>query len=203
MCSSLEKGSVYLLLWVDKHDDAYNWAKRKTCLVNEVSGALQIVDIEEAAITAETLSQRNDSSAAGRFEDIKDKHLMHLGVPEILLPALRQVVTDEDVEQILPHLPREASDAVLMLAADYNLETVFRELEKSQETQPVNPDDLETALQNDDSLSRFMVITDDTALDEMQALVRRSWLCTEPSGLLRTDLMTLAIASSSPRSPKT
>ena len=168
-------GSVYLLLWVDKHDDAYNWAKRRTCLVNEVSGALQIVDIEDAAVTAEKLSQRNPISATGRFEDIKDKHLMRLGVPEILLPALRQVVTDEDVEQILPHLPREASDAILMLAADYNLDTVFRQLEKSQEAQLVNPDDLETALQNDDSLSRFMVITDDTALDEMLAAPLEKW----------------------------
>ncbi|PZO13340.1 MAG: DNA helicase [Leptolyngbya foveolarum] len=170
-----DQGSVYLLLWVDKHDDAYNWAKRRTCLVNEVSGALQIVDIEDAAVTAEKLSQRNASSSTGRFEDIKDKHLMRLGVPEILLPALRQVVTDDDVEQILPHLPREASDAILMLAADYDLETVFRQLEKTQATQPVNPDDLETALQNDDSLSRFMVITDDTALDEMLAAPLEKW----------------------------
>lgn len=170
-----DTGSVYLLLWVDKHDDAYNWAKRRTCLVNEVSGALQIIDIEDAAVTAEKLSQRNSSRSAGRFEDIKDKHLMRLGVPEILLPALRQVVTDEDVEQILPHLPREASDAILMLAADYDLDAVFRQLEKSQATQPVNPDDLETALQNDDSLSRFMVITDDTALDEMLAAPLEKW----------------------------
>lgn len=100
---------------------------------------------------------------------------MRLGVPEILMPAIRQVVTDEDVEQILPHLPREASDAILMLAADYELDTVFRQLEKSQEIQPVNPDDLETALQNDDSLSRFMVITDDTALDEMLAAPLEKW----------------------------
>ena len=170
-----DKGSVYLLLWVDKHDDAYNWAKRRTCVVNEVSGALQIVDIEEAAVTAEKISQRNPRSSTGRFEDIKDKHLMRLGVPEILMPALRQVVTDEDVEQILPHLPREASDAILMLAADYDLDTVFRQLEKTQEAQPVNPDDLETALQNDDSLSRFMVITDDTALDEMLAAPLEKW----------------------------
>ena len=170
-----DEGSVYLLLWVDKHDDAYNWAKRRTCIVNEVSGALQIVDIEDAAVTAEKLSQRNPRSSTGRFEAIKDKHLMRLGVPEILLPALRQVVTDEDVEQILPHLPREASDAILMLAADYDLDTVFRQLEKTQETQPVNPDDLETALQNDDSLSRFMVITDDTALDEMLAAPLEKW----------------------------
>ncbi len=170
-----DQGSIYLLLWVDKHDDAYNWAKRKTCLVNEVSGALQIIDIEDAAVTVEKLSERNSNNSTGRFVGIKDKHLMRLGVPEILLPALRQVVTDEDVEQILPHLPREASDAILMLAADYDLETVFRQLEKTQETQPVNPDDLETALQNDDSLSRFMVITDDTALDEMLAAPLEKW----------------------------
>ena len=43
-----DEGNVYVLLWVDKHDDAYQWAKRRSCHVNRVSGALQIVDVESA-----------------------------------------------------------------------------------------------------------------------------------------------------------
>jgi hypothetical protein len=170
-----DTGNVYILLWVDKHDDAYTWARRKVCRINEVSGALQIIDIEEVAVTTEKLSQEKQPQQIGRFDSIKDRHLMQLGVPEILLPAVRQITTDEGVEQLIPHLPREASDALIMLAAGYELEDVLRQLEKLKETPQVDPNDLETALQNDDSLSRFMVITDDTELEEMLAAPLEKW----------------------------
>ena len=43
-----DTGDTYVLLWIDKHDDAYQWARRRTCHVNRVSGALQVVDVEAA-----------------------------------------------------------------------------------------------------------------------------------------------------------
>lgn len=168
-------GNVYILLWVDKHDDAYVWARRKVCRVNEVSGALQIIDVQDVEETTERLSQQKQNQQPGLFDSIKDKHLMQMGVPEILLPAVRQITTDEGVEQLLPHLPREASDALLMLAAGYAVDEVRQQLEKTQEAPQVDPEDLETALQNDDSLSRFMVITDDTELEEMLAAPLEKW----------------------------
>jgi superfamily I DNA/RNA helicase/mRNA-degrading endonuclease RelE of RelBE toxin-antitoxin system len=169
-----DSGNVYILLWIAKHDDAYTWARRKVCRVNEVSGALQIIDVEDVEATTEQLSQEK-TQQPGRFDQIADRQLMQLGVPEILLPAVRQVTTDEGVDQLLPHLPREASDALLMLAAGYELDEVLRQLEKPKEVQSVDPEDLETALQNDDSLSRFMVITDDTELEEMLAAPLEKW----------------------------
>jgi len=51
-----DTGDTYVLLWIDKHDDAYQWARRRSCHVNRVSGALQVVDVEaaELAVSAET-----------------------------------------------------------------------------------------------------------------------------------------------------
>ncbi len=169
-----EEGNIYILLWVDKHDDAYSWARRRVCNVNKVSGALQIIDVEDAEAATEQLSKNKVPSIPGRFDDIKDKHLLRLGVPEILLSAVRTVITDEEVEQLLPHLPKEASDALLMLAAGYELDEVLRQLDKQKEA-VVDPEDLETALENDDSRSRFMVITDDTELEEMLAAPLEKW----------------------------
>ncbi|MFM6204637.1 UvrD-helicase domain-containing protein, partial [Planktothrix sp.] len=170
-----ESGNIYLLLWVDKHDQAYDWAKRKICRINQVSGALQIIDVEEVEETTEKLFLKNNQQQTGRFERIEDQDLMRLGVPEILLPAVRQVVTDEDVEELLPHLPREASDAILMLAAGYELQEIFQQLDKTKKQQKVDPDDLETALKNEDTLSRFMVVTDDSELEEMLAAPLEKW----------------------------
>jgi superfamily I DNA/RNA helicase len=172
-----DSGNVYILLWIDKHDNAYTWARRKVCRINEVSGALQIIDVEDVEATTERLEQINQEQIQqpGRFDSLEDKQLMQLGVPEILLPAVRQITTDEGVEQLLPHLPREASDALLMLASGYELDEVLRQLEKPKEVQPVDLEDLEAALQNDDSLSRFLVLTDDTELEEMLAAPLEKW----------------------------
>ena len=73
-----DSGNVYILLWVDKHDDAYTWARRKVCRINEVSGALQIIDVEDVEATTERLERINQEKAQqpGRFDFVKDKQLM-------------------------------------------------------------------------------------------------------------------------------
>lgn len=58
-----EKGNVYILLWVDKHDNAYDWAKRKVCSVHPDIGSLQIYDVEETKGLAE--AEEADSIPAG------------------------------------------------------------------------------------------------------------------------------------------
>ncbi|NBB82040.1 MAG: DNA helicase, partial [Alphaproteobacteria bacterium] len=41
-----ERGNVYLLLWVDHHDDAYRWAASRQLAVNPETGSLQVVNTE-------------------------------------------------------------------------------------------------------------------------------------------------------------
>ncbi|OUC15159.1 MAG: DNA helicase [Alkalinema sp. CACIAM 70d] len=175
-----QEGNVYVLLWVDKHDDAYSWAKRQVCVVNQISGALQIIDASEVEIATQQIAAQVSPQVAaqpesGRFHKFSDDELMRLGVPQILLGAVRQVVSDEQVDQLLPHLPAEASDALLLAAADYGYEEILAQLDKSEASQGVDPEDLATALQNEDSLSRFLILTDDTDLEEMLAAPLEKW----------------------------
>ena len=37
-----ERGDVHMLLWADKHDEAYQWAMRHECSINPETGALQV-----------------------------------------------------------------------------------------------------------------------------------------------------------------
>jgi superfamily I DNA/RNA helicase/mRNA-degrading endonuclease RelE of RelBE toxin-antitoxin system len=172
-----EQGTVYLLLWVDNHDQAYEWACRRTCLINQVSGAIQIIDVREVEATTQKLSQQQGSQPdlSYRFADITDSELMALGVPEILLPAVRQVISDEDVEAILAHLPPEASDALLLLAAGYPLSEVKQQLDKPKVPTNVDPTDFVTALERDETLGQFMLVTEDDALMEMLAAPLEKW----------------------------
>lgn len=171
-----DQGDIYLLLWVDNHDDAYAWACRRTCLINQISGAIQIIDVNEVQATTEKLSSpQTTPTVQGRFIEISDEDLMALGIPEILLPAIRQVVSDTDVEAILPHLPPEASDALLMLGAGYELAEVKKQLDKTKSAQPIDTKDFAAALKRDDTLGQFMVLTDDDALQEMLAAPLEKW----------------------------
>src|SRR5438270_8260490 len=38
--------NVYVLMWVDHHDDAYRWAERRQIGINPETGAVQMWDIE-------------------------------------------------------------------------------------------------------------------------------------------------------------
>ena len=41
----VRQSEVYLLLWVDHHDEAYQWAARKRCEVNPNTGSLQVLSL--------------------------------------------------------------------------------------------------------------------------------------------------------------
>lgn len=42
--SKPERGDRHMLLWADKHDEAYRWALRHRCDINPETGALQIYE---------------------------------------------------------------------------------------------------------------------------------------------------------------
>src|SRR6516162_5327286 len=77
--------SVYVLAWVDHHDEAYRWAERKQFVVHPATGALQVLSTESPGPTP-TAPSTSPSGATGKmFAQLKDKHLLRLGVPEELI----------------------------------------------------------------------------------------------------------------------
>src|ERR1700676_4671445 len=42
-----DEGDVYVLAWVDNHDEAMAWAANRTFDINPVTGALQVVNVTE------------------------------------------------------------------------------------------------------------------------------------------------------------
>jgi plasmid maintenance system killer protein len=78
---------VYVLSWVDHHDDAYRWAERKQFVVHPATGALQMLSSEPSDTTAAPPVPA--PTVSGLFGQCKDKHLLRLGVPEGLLGIVR------------------------------------------------------------------------------------------------------------------
>ena len=60
------KGDVYICVWVDKHDDAYDWAANKRFEVNPTSGVMQYYDttvVDEVRSAEDQVSGRTFNTA--------------------------------------------------------------------------------------------------------------------------------------------
>ncbi|HEX7381522.1 MAG TPA: 3'-5' exonuclease [Nevskiaceae bacterium] len=109
-----------LLCYVGHHDDAYRWAECRRIAVHPRTGAAQIVEIRER-VEEVRYPKAAEASAPYRtttalFARVTDDELRGWGVPEEWLPAVRSVVSEDDLLALTDHLPAEAAEALLDLA---------------------------------------------------------------------------------------
>src|SRR5687768_14680904 len=52
------QGDVFVLLHVDHHDEAYRWAQNRKLTINPVTGAMQLVDLQDAPSDAAVPTHR-------------------------------------------------------------------------------------------------------------------------------------------------
>ncbi len=171
-----ESGNVYMLLWVDNHDKAYAWAKNKKCNINPETGSLQIYDVGDSQPVDEKDRPPPEKYQDSLFASIHDRHLLKLGVPEDLIPLVRNIFSDEQLEQVVTQLPTEANEALTAIAAGYTLDEVFREFDKSaDEKEKIDAENYEAALENPDTKRRFFVVEDDLILQEILEAPLEKW----------------------------
>jgi len=167
-------GNVFMLLWVDNHDDAYRWAKNRTCQIHPDTGAIQVVDVVAAELQQEPV-EAQQAEETGLFSEYRDRELVRLGIPEGLLPSIRSMQSEEDLEAAESWLPEEASEALLMLTAGFSKEEVYAEIVQPALDEEVDTEDFAAALDQPDSQRRFVVVEDDQALQEILASPLEHW----------------------------
>ncbi|MDM8536617.1 UvrD-helicase domain-containing protein, partial [Desulfobacterales bacterium HSG17] len=172
-----DKGNVYMLLWVDHHDKAYDWAKNKKCNINPETGSIQIYDLDDTQIEDNEKQESSEKTEQKcLFDFIHDRHLLKLGVPQDLLPLVRRVYTEDQLDKIVAKLPSEANEALTALVAGYTIDEVFREIGKSPDKQQqIDIDDYEAALENSETKQRFFVVEDDLVLQEILEAPLEKW----------------------------
>lgn len=173
---SPEQGNVYVLLWVDKHDDAYQWAARHRCEINPRTGTVQLYEIatqtEQPAQATEPEYQPpvevpQVQPAASPLFNLDQDTLLKLGVPEHLLDSISQVTSEEQLESLERRLPIEAYEALYLLAAGTSLEEILRDYGPQENTGPIDTEDYAAALERDASQRRFHVPKDEQELGRM------------------------------------
>jgi len=164
-------GDVYVLLYVDHHDDAYRWAERRTLTINPVTGAMQLVIVESVAATPPTTAmpaalpryEQGAAVPAPLFGGLSDRDLLSLGVPEALLPEVRALCSDDQLDALQPRLPVEGYEGLFLIAAGDTVSQVLHARE-TRADHAVDTTDFAAALATPESKSRFVIVDDDAAM---------------------------------------
>jgi hypothetical protein len=162
-----DQGDVFVLVWVDNHDEAMDWARNRSFAVNPVTGALQVVNVTEAEQVVQHPTEKKKTS--GLMDQFKDDLLLSFGVPAILLPAVRAVQKPNELLALNKHLPAECAEALMWLAEGMPPE----EVRAAVLVQPSK--DLSAALEHPDSRRRFVTIKSDRDLTAILDAPLEKW----------------------------
>ncbi len=163
-----DQGSLYMLVWVDHHDEAMAWAKNKVFDVNATTGAIQVLDMEFVDKAAEQ-AQTVPPPPTGLFAALTDEDLGKTGLPGVLVPAVRAVASEDDLDKLQPYLPVEVFEALFLAACGYELDVAIRESSRQPQPQPakVDPEDFTAALEHPASRRQFRLVESDDEMIEM------------------------------------
>ena len=163
-----QETGVYLLLWVDHHDEAYQWAARKRCEVNPKTGAIQVFDVQ-------TIVERVSApEKVALFATAKDDELLTLGVPEVQIDFVRSFVSKEDFHKAESSLPHDAYEHLSWLAEGFPMEEVM-ELVSEEQAAAASSEDLSTALDAPATLKSFVVVEGEDELRRIMAEPLEKW----------------------------
>ena len=169
-------GDVYVLLYVDHHDDAYRWAENRKLTINPVTGAMQMLTFESvteqvpeearsanAAAAEGTLKAPVVVAAPALFADLEDRDLMSLGVPQELLGFVRSIASEDELDAKQAQLPMEAYEGLFLVAAGDTVSQVLNARE-TRVDKVIDTQDFAAALATAESQSRFVVVSDDESM---------------------------------------
>src|SRR6266508_2513212 len=114
LCAILQKdGDTWVAVYVGRHDEAYDWASKYIVGKHPLTGAWQVVPMPVVAG-----SDNGDTrTSPALFASRPDNYLLSLGVPEIWLPTIRQIRTEDELLSVVDKLPEDVGERLLDLAA--------------------------------------------------------------------------------------
>lgn len=169
-------GDVYVLLYVDHHDNAYRWAENRKLTINPVTGAMQMLTFEsvtqqvpeeapsaKAAVADGVVEDSMATVAPTLFGEMEDRDLMSLGVPQELLGFVRSIASEDELDAKQAQLPTEAYEGLFLVAAGDTVSQVLNARE-TRVDKVIDTQDFAAALATPESQSRFVVVSDDESM---------------------------------------
>lgn len=159
---------VYLLLWVDHHDEAYAWAKNKKCEVNQQTGAIQIFDVIAAP------QDKSIEESSRLFSGVSDQDLILLGLPKELVAFARNIVTAQEFYDNKDKFPADAFELLSWLVEGFPIDEVKALAIQDKEDKQVT-DSFADALESPETQKTFVVVEGEEELRRIMAEPLEKW----------------------------
>ncbi len=156
-----EQTGVFMLIWVDHHDEAYKWAARKRCNINPFTGAIQLYTVQEIVETVK---------AACIFGDVTKEEYLELGVPEDQVDYVRSLTTREAFWASKNILTPDVFEGLSWLLEDIPVREVIEMLQAEHDNEVPKAEDLRTALESAENQRFFRVVEGE---EDLQAMLNR------------------------------
>ncbi|MFI6359056.1 UvrD-helicase domain-containing protein [Streptomyces sp. NPDC050743] len=168
---------IYYLVAVKPHDEAYDLASNIIFDINKVTGGIEVINL--GSLTG-TLSGQPVPTAAEQapsvFADVSDADFEKLGVNPAIIPALREIHSEEAILGFVEHLPKLARDVILCLADGWSVQKVWEEISAPAATpDEVDTQDYEAANERPATKEAFVVTGDVAALSRIMTEPLSAW----------------------------
>lgn len=144
LCPSPERKG-HLFLYVDQHEAAYHWAKRKKISENDLTGAIQIYTVPEE----EPAPVESGLFPVGKCSD---KSLLGLGIPKEQLAMVRAIRDEDDLSRHLENFSDDVQEHLMELATGTPLSELLDRVKANKAAAGGNP------LKNPETLRSFLVL---------------------------------------------
>ncbi len=163
-----DASDTYLLLWVDHHDEAYAWASKRKCSINDITGSVQVYEVftERVHIAQPQLPPL--------FSAFTDDQLIKLGTPRDQLHFLRTLTTVQQFDEIASSIPEDVREALEYLANGLPYAEVLEEVARNANDGPAS-DSFSDALRNASSLRSFVVVEGEDELLKLLSAPLEKW----------------------------
>ncbi len=158
----------YIMLWVDHHDEAYEWAQSKKVKINPTTGILQMFTVTSKEILGAPFQEE---TVFGKYSD---QDLLKIGVPEELIPWVKTLPDNDAFYAAKNKLPQDAYESLEWLVNDLPIEEVIR-LYESQLKESVDKPNDPDPLKNPVAMKSFVVVDREEDLRRVLAEPLENW----------------------------
>ncbi|WP_405523615.1 AAA family ATPase [Streptomyces canus] len=156
---------IYYLVAVLPHDDAYDFAANILFDINKVTGGIELINLGSLYGTLSGQPKTADNTAVTKapafFTGVSDADFERLGVHSSIVPALREIHSEDAVLGIVETLPKLARDVILCLADGMSVEEVWEQVSSLAATKDdIDPEDYEAAIERPATKEAFVVTGD-------------------------------------------
>ncbi len=163
------ESGVYMLLWVDHHDEAYAWAKNKRCSINKTTGSVQVFEVQELQVEEVATSEPT------LFSSVSEDAFSRIGLPEEQFDMVRAIKDLPSLYKMKALIPEEAYEGLEWIGNGFDVQEVLNTLYPEQENIDVDADDFAKALQSDASKKSFVIVDGEDELKEIMSEPLEKW----------------------------